>query len=544
MDFKKEIEKILKNHLKETFQLIATPKPEFGDYSLPCFKLSKTAEQLAKEIKPNKYVLKIQPLGQYLNFFINKKELTKQTLVEICRKKKNYCKINKKVGQLVIDFSSPNIAKPFGIGHLRSTIIGNVLYKIYSHRGYKCTGINHLGDWGTQFGQLITAYKKWGNQKLLKKDPINHLLNLYVKFNSVKTEALEAEARAWFKKLEEGDKESLKIWNIFRKLSVNEFKKIYTILNIKFDYYQGESFYNKQINNIIKSIQEKIKTEINEGALIIPLEGDIPPLMLRKSDGATTYAARDLTAVFYRIKQYKPQKILYVVGSEQKLHFQQLFKTLNLLKVKPEFKHVDFGLYRFPEGKMSTRKGNIIFMEDVLDRSINLAKDIIKKKNPKLKNKEKIAKQVGIGAIIFGDLHKDRIRDIIFDWNQILDFEGETAPYIQYANVRACSILRKTKKISFNVDFSLLNTDPELRLIEHLSKFEQTLDEVLKDNKPHILANYLLVTAQLFNEFYQYSPILSEKKEIKEARLLLTEATHQILELGLNLMGIKAPNRM
>jgi arginyl-tRNA synthetase len=559
MDFKAELVKLLVKETKlkkeEIVNLISIPpNAKMGDYAFPCFILGKNpkekAEKLKESIKLPKSFSKAEVIGPYLNFFVNNATFSENTLSKIYKEKEDYGKqsIGKKK-KVVLDFSSPNIAKPFGIGHLRSTVIGNCLYKIYNTLDYTSISVNHLGDWGTQFGKLIVAFNKWGKEKELKKEPIKYLLKLYVKFHdeAEKNDKLNDEAREAFKKLEEGNKEYLTIWESFKELSIKEFKRIYEILNVKFDVYQGEAFYNSTLNETIKSVKKKVKTKISDGALIIDLEKyKMPPILLKKSNGATTYHTRDIAAAFYRLKKYKPLKLIYVVGSEQKLHFQQLFKALELAgEDKNKFKHVDFGLFRFPEGKMSTRKGKVIFLEDVLDKAISLAKKIIENKNPQLKNKETVAKDVGVGAIVFADLSNERTRNIDFNWDRMLSFEGETGPYIQYTHARACSILRKAKKkVSSKINFESINLEEELAVVKLLYQFSEILVRVSETYKPHHLAQYLISLSQAFNEFYHKCPVISEMEQQMNSRLLLVDSVRQVLENGLELLGIKAPVEM
>ena len=562
MDYKLELVKLLvketKLPLTEVTNLISTPPdPKLGDYAFPCFKLGKNpkeeAEKLKKKIKLPLFVSKAEASGPYLNFFLNPQNLTETTLQAIFQEKEKYGRQN--IGRnktLVIDFSSPNIAKPFGIGHLRSTVIGHSLSGIYSFLGYKVIGVNHLGDWGTQFGKLIVAYQKWGKEKELQHDPIPYLLQLYVKFHKEAEDhpELEDQARTEFKHLEEGNPKSLKLWEKFRQLSLTEFERIYKILNVNFDSYHGEAFYNDKIDETITKISQKIPTTISEGDLIIDLKAyNLPPVLLRKSNESTTYHTRDLAAALYRLNTYKPEKIMYVVGSEQKLHFQQLFKVLELYGIsKEKLVHIDFGLFHFPEGKMSTRKGQVIFLEEVLDKAIHLVEKIIEEKNPTLKNKEEVAKMIGVGAIIFSDLSNDRIRNIDFNWEKMLSFEGETAPYLQYTHARACSILKKAKKEKVtayaSAKFSLLLQLEEQIIVSALAQFPEILRSVIKDNKPHHLAGYLISLAQAFNEFYHKLPVISADKELMKARLALVSSTRQVLQIGLNLLGIRAPEEM
>ncbi|MDO8538222.1 MAG: arginine--tRNA ligase, partial [archaeon] len=493
---------------------------------------------------------KAEVKGPYINFYLNYEVFAEKILLKIFKenKKFGYQNIgNKKV--IAMDYSHPNIAKPFGIGHLRSTVIGNSLYKVFTALGYKPVSLNYLGDWGTQFGKLIVAFNKWGNKKELNTEPIKYLLKLYVKFHeeAEKDESLNDLAREEFKKLEDGNKESLALWKLFKDLSLKEFMRIYKIIGVSFDSFDGEAFINKFVPKAIDGIKSKVKTEISDEALIVDLKKyDLPPVILLKSDGATTYHSRDAAAIFYRLKKFKADKILYIVGSEQKMHFQQLFKLMELMGFEKEkFVHADFGLFRFPEGKMSTRKGNVIFLDEVLSKSIGLAEKIIEEKNPNLKNKKETARMVGVGAIIFGDLSNDRVKDIDFVWEKMISFEGDTAPYIQYTHARACSILKKAKiKIDAKIDFGLFKSKEEMKLISLLSNFPEILIKVGDSYKPHILANYLISLSQAFNEFYQTCPVISDQKQLMKSRVILVECSRQTIENGLKLLGIMAPTEM
>ncbi|MBI4448134.1 arginine--tRNA ligase [Candidatus Woesearchaeota archaeon] len=558
--FKQEVIKLIKNQLKSVDAeslLEIPPKKELGDYSFPCFSLAKElkknpndiAKELTKKIKPTPLIKQIQQVGPYINFFINPTKIAETTITEALKKKGSYGATNEGKGKtVVIDFSSPNIAKPFGIAHLRSTAIGNSISKIYQHLGYNCIGINHLGDWGTQFGKLIVAYKKWGDQKTLEKDPIRHLFNLYVKFHEEAKQKpeLEDEAREWFKKIELKDKEAQKLWKKFSELSLKEFKKIYSLMNIKFDEYTGESFYAPLWEEAVKEAEKKGITEISDEALIVNLEKySLPPCILRKKDGSTLYATRDIAAAKYRYQKYRFYKMIYVVDHRQSLHFQQLFKVLELMGYEwaKNCEHVPFGLMRFPEGTMSTRKGKIIFFEEVIEKAKQLVKEVINKKNPQLKNKEEVAEAVALGAIIFWDLSNDRMRNISFDWEKVLDFEGETGPYVQYTYARADSIIRKAneKLDPQKINFEKLTRIEELNLIKTLAGFTEAVKEAKNHNKPSIIARYLLDLAQNFNEFYHKCPCISEKdEEIRRARISLVEAAKQGMEIALSLLGIKA----
>jgi arginyl-tRNA synthetase len=554
MDFQKRLtEEIIKETKKKGIKLEIPPNNAFGDYAFPFFKLGKNSDDLVEKLQKKlinlKFISKIELKGKYLNFFLDPKKLTKETLTKISKEKNKYGSQNIGKGKnIVMDYSHPNIAKPFGIGHLRSTVIGNSIYNVLKFVGYNPISVNHLGDWGTQFGKLIVAYKKWGIQAELKKDPINHLLDLYVRFHKEEefNEKLLDEGREEFKKLEEGDKKTIELWKFFKELSLNEFKRIYDLLNVKFDYYTGESFYVRNTENTIKTIKNKLQTEISEKALIVNLEKyNMPPIILRKSNKSTTYHTRDLSTIIYRSKKFNPKEILYIVGSEHKLYFEQLFKTSELARLtKSKLKHIDFGLIRFPEGKMSTRKGNVIFLEDVLNKSITLAKNIIEKKNPNLKDKEDIAKKVGIGAIIFGDLCNNRTKNINFDWDRMLSFEGETAPYIQYTCVRANSILKKAKKSKKNTKIGLLNKKEEAEIIKKLHNFPKIVQKVAETYKPHHLANYLIELSKKFNEYYNKHKILTGNEKEIETKLLLVRSVKQVIENGLFLLGIQSPENM
>ncbi|MBS3143647.1 arginine--tRNA ligase [Candidatus Woesearchaeota archaeon] len=531
MKFKEKLKKEIKKQIKQDVFLRDTPSPEFGDYAL----FLKNPDKKIKSILIERTEVK----GNYLNIFINKKKFIEETLKEI---NLDYGKSNLgKNKTIVIDFSAPNIAKPFSVGHLRSTVIGNSLHKLYSELGYKVIGVNHLGDWGTQFGKLIVAYKRWGNEKKLEEDPIKYLLSLYVKFHAEteKDKLLEDEARNEFRKLEKGDKESVRLWKKFKDLSLEEFENIYSLMKIKFDSYNGEAFYKDMLDDVINKIKQKTKTESSDGALIVNLKQyDMPPLIIKKSNESTSYHTRDIAAALYRLKNYKPERIIYVVGSEQKLHFRQLFKTLELMgEDSKKFVHVDFGLFRFPEGKMSTRKGRVVFLEDVLDKAITTIEKIITKKNPNIGNRKEVAQMVGIGAIIFGDLSNNRVNNINFDWDRMLSFEGETGPYIQYTHARIYSILKKSK-LSAKIDYNKFN-DEEFQLIKKMSEFPEVIKDSAIKYKPNLLCNYLIQLSQLFNTYYT-------KYEIKlsKERLYLASKIKQILSTGLNLLGIESPNAM
>jgi len=558
MNYREKIVNVIAKELgeKESFidVLIEIPPGDsLGDFSIPCFKFSKkldkkpneVANELKKKIKLD-FVDKIEVKGPYLNFFVKKKSVVEVVLKEIFEKKDKYGSGKEKGKTIVMDYSHPNIAKPFGIGHLRSTVIGNSLYKILEYVGYKCVSVNHLGDWGTQFGKLIVAYNKWGDRNKLEKDPIGHLFSIYVKFHTKAkiNSDLEDNAREEFKKLEEGNKKSLALWRLFKKLSLDEFKRYYSYLDIDFDSYDGESFYNDKMDGAIKALQKKVKTKISDGALVVDLSKEaMPPFMLKKSDGASTYHTRDLAAAFYRFKRYKADKLLYIVGAPQKLHFKQLFSVLEKFGYsKYKFEHIEFGHFL----KMSTREGNIIFLEEVLDKAIKLAKKIICRKNPKLRKRDEVAHMVGIGAVIFGDLWNDRIKDITFAWDKILNFEGETGPYVQYVHARCCSVLKKAKfKENFkNLDYDLLKSKEEIKLVKELGRFGDVVQQAARSYKPSIVARYLLDLGSTFNTFYSKHQIILDNKELSKIRLALVYAVKNVISVGLKLLAIKAPVEM
>ena len=534
------------------------PSPEMGDFAFPCFKLAKEfktapakiAADLAAKLPTGSLFSRIEAKGPYVNFFCNREMLARLTVDEVLTARETYGKLETGQGKtIVIDFSAPNIAKPFGIGHLRSTVIGHSLYRIHEALGYRCVGINHLGDWGTQFGKLIVAYLKWGDDAQLEQDPITYLYELYVRFHreAEANPALEEEARFWFKRLEDDDDQARTLWQRFRDLSLTEFKRIYNILGVHFDAYQGESFYNEMLDDTVHEVEEKGLTEISDGALIVDLTDEgMPPCLLRKQDGATLYATRDLCAAIYRQQMYQFEKMLYVVGADQGLHFQQVFSVLDKLghKWADRCVHVPFGLIRFKEGKMSTRQGTLVFLEDVLNRATELAEQIIQEKNPALKNKAEVARQVGIGAVIFGDLSNDRIKNIDFDWDKVLDFSGETAPYIQYSHARISSILRKAGNWPAPYDATLLTADEEQAVVGTLARFSDAIARAAMTYKPSIVARYLVELAASFNRFYHQCPVLNAPDEIRDARLALVDAVRQVLVNGLTLLGITAPEEM
>ncbi len=556
--FEKEIVDALKAKVKGEISLAVPPDASLGDFAFPCFTLAKEmkkspvqiAEELAKTIPMPDIVSKITATGPYVNFFLDPAKVAKALFAEILVKKHEFGSSNLGDGRIVcVEFSSPNIGKPMHFGHLRSTVIGHSLSLLHEFSGCKVIRLNYLGDWGTQFGKLIYAYLNWGNSEKLHACPIKHLYDLYVKFNEhlEKDEKLQAYAREWFNKLEKNDAEATSLWSKFKHYSIDEFRKIYDLLGVVFDCYNGEAYYAKKADAAIALIQKKNLAVVDQGALIVRIPGYEMPMMLRKSDESTTYASRDVATLLDRMDEFHFDEILYVVGHEQSLHFEQLFKLMKLLGFDKKFVHVAHGLYLSPEGgKMATRKGKAVFMEDVLDETIALAKKTIEAKNPDLKNKEDVARTVAVGAIFFGDLFNDRSKDVVFDLQRILSFEGDTGPYLMYTHARAASILKKVKiKPSKDCDVSLLSDPVEQRVIKLMTKFPEKIQDALNQCRPHILAQYLIEFGRAFNEFYHKCQCCQEKNEnLQVARLTLVESSRQLLENGLRLLGIKAPSEM
>lgn len=563
MDYKNTLVKRIKEHVDMPEEKIEAlieipPRPEMGDYAFPCFQLSKVLRKapnlIAEELKTNidkEGFEKIETMGPYLNFFVDKSVFTQNTLEKILSEKENYGKTNSGKGKNVaVEYSSPNIAKPFHVGHLFSTSIGNSLYKILSFEGYNCTRINHLGDWGTQFGKLISAYKRWVDEEALENEPIKELLRIYVKFHdeAEKDPSLEEEGRMHFKKLEDGSEEEVRLWKRFRDLSLKEFNKVYEMLNVEFDSYAGESFYGDKMDAVVEEIDKcGLLTESNGAKVVMLEEYNMPPCIIKKSDGATIYATRDLAAAVYRKDTYDFDKSIYVVGLEQSLHFKQVFTTLKLMgKEWADYcKHVGFGLVRFADRKLSTRKGEVIFLEELLNESIEKTTAVIKEKNPDLANKEEVAKKVGIGAVIFTYLKNNRERDIVFNWEEMLSFDGETGPYVQYSYARGKSILRKAGNIEGSINYKKLSSKEEFELAKTLSSFNEAILYSIDKLEPSIVTRYVIDVAKGFNKFYNaHSIVNAEDEETKVARIKLVEATCQVIKNGLNLLGIDVVEEM
>lgn len=570
----KDFKQIIANKISEATQIdekelvtyIETPKDtKNGDYSFPCFRLAKELKKappiIANEIKEKieemqeiSEIEKVEVVGGYLNFFINKNQLTKEILEKVANSEDFGKSENGKGKNIVIDYSSPNIAKPFHIGHLRSTVIGGALYNIYKYLGYNVTGINHLGDYGTQFGKLIEGYKLWGNEYNIEKDPINELTKIYIRINEAckENEQILENCRNNFKKLEEGDQYCVEIWQKFRELSLKEFQKVYDLLGSKFDSWNGEAFYSDKMPEVIEKLEKTGKLVESQGAKIIDLEdkGINTPCIIEKSNGSTTYATRDLAAILYRARTYDFDKALYITSYEQVLHFKQVFEVAKLLGLDEKYtnglEHVSFGMVLLPTGKMSTREGNIIKLEELLNEAITRAKEIIEQKNPELENKEDVAKKVGIGAVIFNDLSASRIKDEVFEWDTILNFQGETGPYLQYTYVRTKSVLEKAgylPKIE-DVKAEKLQDEYSQNIIKLLYNFEDVLIQVTEKNEPSILSRYLIDLAKAFSSFYNENKIIVDDKELQDARIYLTYAAGKVLKEGASLLGIEMPEKM
>ncbi|MGX7172456.1 arginine--tRNA ligase [Enterococcus ratti] len=543
--------------MKQVEQLLEHPKSsDHGDVAFPAFSLAKVyrkapqqiAADLAKKINTMRFE-KIEVVGPYLNFFMNKAMVSKEVLSSVVKTKEHYgdSTIGNK-GNVPIDMSSPNIAKPISMGHLRSTVIGNSIGFILEKIGYKPIRINHLGDWGTQFGKLIVAYKKWGSKEAVKSEPINELLRLYVQFHEVAEgqPELNDEARLWFKRLEEGDKEAIELWQWFRDESMKEFNKIYDLLEVHFDSLNGEAFYNDKMDEIVTLLEEKHLLQADKGAEIVDLSAyDLNPALIKKSDGATLYITRDLAAALYRKRTYHFSQSLYVVGNEQSYHFKQLKAVLKELGFdwSDDMHHIPFGLITQGGKKLSTRKGKIVLLEEVLNEAIQSAKEQISEKNPDLPNKDLVAKQVGVGAVIFHDLKNDRLNTFDFNLEEVVRFEGETGPYVQYTHARAMSLLEKDGfSPSEDQEYSL-SDENSWEVIKLVKKYPETVLQAGEKYEPSIIAKHAIKLAQAFNKYYAQTKILAEDEQ-KEARLALVYAVSVLLKEDLRLLGLHAPDKM
>ena len=546
--------------------LMLPPDTSMGDYALPCFRFAKTlrkapaliAEELKKDIlsRPNPFAA-VEAVNGYLNFKFDRAAEAGKVLSEVLKRGADYGSSDEGAGKTVcIDYSSINIAKPFHIGHLSSTVIGAALYRMYLKLGYKPVGINHLGDWGTQFGKLIVAYKRWGDEEKLKKGGVMYLTEIYVRFHAEAEEdpALEDEARAWFKRIEDGDKEALGLYDLFKSLTLEEVGKVYKRLGIEFDSYNGEAFYNDKMAPVIEKLEALNLITVSDGAKIVDLkEWGMSPCLLVKADGATLYATRDLAAAFYRKRTYDFYKSLYVVAYQQNLHFKQLFKVIELMGEEwyRDLVHVPFGMVSLEDGTMSTRKGKVVWLKDVLDKAVEKAALVIREKNENLVNAEAVSEMVGVGSVVFFALSNNRIKDITFSYDKVLNFDGETAPYVQYTNARAVSLLKKAGDLGEMFKEPL--TETELKgvegkegeeLVSLLSRFGQTVSEALEKYEPSVVTRYAIELAKAFNRYYLTTRILNGEPSVRRARIALVYAVHTVLEEALRLIGVKAPEEM
>ncbi len=545
---------------QELLEMITVPTDaKNGDYSLPCFRLAKTLRkspvQIAGDAADRLTCLpppfkKVEAVNGYLNFFVDGTLCAEKVLTEISEKGSEYGTSKEGEGKAIcIDYSSINIAKPFHIGHLCTTVIGGSLYKIYQKLGYNAIGINHLGDWGTQFGKLIVAFKKWSSEEELQEKGMTELTRIYVQYH---TEAesdptLDDQARAWFKKIEDGDKEALRLYNLFKEITLREVQKTYKRLKISFDSYNGEAFYNDKMQPVLDELEQKGLLVEDRGAKIVDLsEEGMPPCLIVKADGATLYATRDLAAALYRKATYDFYKSLYVVAYQQNLHFRQVFKVLEKMGKDwaKDCVHVAFGMVSMESGAMSTRKGKVIYLEDVLNKAVERSLEIITEKNPDLESKEQTAEMVGVGAVIFSVLYNNRIKDIVFSYDKVLNFDGETGPYVQYTNARCISVLNKVGECTVKPDFSAVDNDEGKAVVSLLERFPDVLREAVDKYEPCFVGRFLVDLCKAYNRFYLVHRITSEPDAIKKARAMLTDAVHIVIEEGLRLMGIDAPKKM
>lgn len=556
-----EVTNIDKEELKTYIEI--PPNSDLGDYAFPCFKLAKSLRKappvIASEIKEaikldDGSIEKIEIVGGYLNIYINKASLAETVLKEVAQKQEKYGSSNIGMGKnVVIDYSAPNIAKPFHIGHLRSTVIGGALYKIYNFLGYNSVGINYLGDWGLQFGKVMAGYDMWKDEYDFSQSEIQAILKIYVRFCQEEKEKPELTelAREYFKRLEDGEEKEVETWKWIRRISLENYQKTYNLLNSKFDSYNGESYYNDKMDAVVDELREKGLLKESEGAQVVDLsEYDMPPCIIITSAGTTIYATRDLASLKDRINKYDFDKAIYVVGNEQRLHFKQVFKVLELMGY-PEYarkcEHVPFGLVVDKDGeKIGSRKGNSVFLEDILKEAIQKVEKIIDEKNPGLEDKEEVARKVGVGAIIFNDLSNSRIKDEIFDWDMLLNFQGETGPYIQYIYVRTRSLLEKAGYVPDleNINFSKLQEKEAVETLKLLYRFNEFVTLAADKNEPSIISRYLIDVAQNFSTFYNEHKIITEDKTVQDARLALTYAVGTVLKSGVTLLGMEMPNKM
>ena len=570
-DFKRSIAETIASEMgelteDEIYEIIEVPQDsKMGDYAFPCFRLAKVmhkappliAKEISEKLEGCELFAKVEQVNAYVNIFISRTTMTRDTLSAILNDPDSFGRSDTGAGRpVIVEFSSPNIAKPFHIGHIRSTVIGNSLYKIYDALGYKTIRINHLGDYGTQFGKMICAYRHWGNRDDVIREPIKTLLSYYTRFHVEveKHPELDDEARAIFVDLESGRKEEVELWQWFREESLKEFRRVYELLGIEFDSYNGESFYSDKMPAVEKKLEDKGLLAESKGAEVVDLEKyNMGFALIKKSDGSSLYITRDIAAVIYRKDTYDFYRNIYVVASQQTLHFQQLFKIIELMgyDCAESCVHVPFGMVRLEEGTMSSRHGRIVFLEDVLNRAIEKTREIIMEKNPEAGNIDEIAKQVGVGAVVFNELSNNRIKDYTFKWDQVLNFDGETGPYVQYTYARSSSVLRKAGDTAAgrasdvaNINFSKLSGDASYSLVKLLNAFPNVVLQAGEQYEPSLVTRHIIDVAQAFNKFYHDEHIIVEDEEEKLAKLALVSAARSVIKNGLSLLGMQAPERM
>ncbi|HNZ40939.1 MAG TPA: arginine--tRNA ligase [Clostridia bacterium] len=537
------------------------PEPHMGDLALPCFKLSRVMRKSPMAIADSlvdsldiDVVERCESKSGYLNIFIKKEYLVNNVLKTIVEKKEETGKSNEYAGKTVcLDYSAPNIAKPFHIGHLRSTVIGHAIRRLHEFRGYRCVGINHLGDWGTQFGKLIVAYKKWSSKKAVEEKGTEELVRIYVKFHeeAEKDPSLNDLARQWFARLENKDEDAMELWKWFKKISLIDIEKTYKVLDITFDSYAGESFYYDKTQPIVERLKERNLLIESDGAMIVNLEEyNMPPCLIVKSDGASLYASRDIAAAIYRKETYDFDKCIYVTATAQDLHFRQWFKVVELMGYEwaKNLIHVGFGMVSMGGAKLATREGNIVYLEDLFSEASKRVLDIINEKNPDMEDKEKKAQDIGVGAVVFSDLSNNRIKDIDFSWEEALNFDGSTGPYVQYTYARACSVLRKSELSEKDINMKdikpeHMTNDDEFTLLKTLSLFNEKIDQALRDLEPSCISRYLIDVCMDFNKFYNAHSILGAEDN-KKFRILLTAAVKYVLANGLFIIGLKRTERV
>ncbi|MBR1443475.1 MAG: arginine--tRNA ligase [Firmicutes bacterium] len=565
MDFKMEAAKAIaaaaNMNIDEIIDIIEVPADtKMGDLAFPCFKLAKTlrkappmiAKEIGEKIEKSNMFEKIEVVNAYVNFYVDKLKFVSGVIGEVLVKGEKYGESNVGEGKnIVIDYSSPNIAKPFHVGHLRSTVIGNALYNIYNKIGYHSISVNHLGDWGTQFGKMIVAYKLWGDKEAVERDDVKELSRIYVKYHeeAEKKPEMDDEARSWLVKMQNGDEEAISLWKWFCEISMKEFNRIYDRLGIKFDSYAGESFYNDKMDAVVEEIREKNLLKESEGAQIVDLEEyNMPPCLILRSDGGTLYPTRDISAAIYRKKEYDFAKCLYVTALDQNLHFAQWFKVVELMGYDwaSDLVHIPFGLVSLQDSKLSTRKGHVVLMEDILNSAVERALNVIEEKNPDLPDKEKIAEKVGIGAVIFNDLYNSRIKNVVFDLERMINFIGETGPYVQYTYARCCSILRKTgkEKISEEIDYKIITDENSMQVCRTIGQFEQKLIDAANKNEPYIVSRYLVDLCQEFSGFYDNNRIVGSDEDTMNARAAVVYAVKTVIKSGMSILGIDCPEQM